>query len=253
MNSIIFDGISLMGFLCFIFGFIDLLIKIKNDQKTKTKILSIFSSSKEGLENKWWHRLIKVLFVFSLIAVFAFSFVCSLQYIDISKNKINIVNNLREFTKNDNQQLDNTIPSFLEQNGELGCLNGDTINYISSYDLENNCYCNKDMINNIDKAIAVIAKVQNSYFSISEVEKFKNDRIAERDAFLQKGEEIRYCNINKSIECTSNNIIKYNKNIFYYGEAFIYSILVTALFYLIFIILYYKVFIYIIYGNKNKI
>lgn len=218
---------------------------------SKEKIKNIVFPYREGLENKWWHRLIKVFFVFLLVIVSVIVYICFLDGNKVSKNDIDIINNLRQFTKEDSKNLDNTIPYFLKQNGELGCLEGDEIKYVSEYYLEEKSLCNKDIIGNFDKVIVAINKQENLNYTQDQIEEFKNKTFEENESLVSKGEEKRYCFI-KDVECASNNIIKYKKNVFYYCEPLVYVLPIIFVFYILCVNLYYRVFIYIIYGNKNK-
>lgn len=203
-----------------------------------------FKKSYAHLEDKWWHRMFKIVFIFTtvLFVVFVFAVVFS----DLPENNFNtsIDGNLREFTKNSSKNIDNTIISFIEQ-GKVGCLNNSKIEYLSSYDLKKDGICNADISGNIDKVSQIVLNSQ-SYKDLTR-EKVKDGLLK----VLSEDKELRFCFIPNSVSCSSDNIVTYHKNIVFYAEVVLITLLFAILWYLLIMFVYYKGFIYIIYGKKK--
>lgn len=199
---------------------------------------------REGLNKKWWHRLIKVAFFFSLIIVLLFSLAISLSSTTPNARNSTIISNLRDFTASSDLSTVNTIPSFLEINGELGCYNPDKseIDYVSKYLLEES-FCSYDIVYRADDAV--------SFFNRNTPgANYTRDGLSK---ILNKDTNKRYCLIKKDIDCQSRNIVKYNKASLFYIEAIFYSLIPVLIWGAFGIVFYYRLFLYIIFGNKEKL
>lgn len=203
------------------------------------------AGKKEGLHLKWWHRFLKVAFLFSLVITFLISFAISFTTISPTKNNTTIINNLRDYTASNSFSTDNTIPAFLEMSGDLGCYDPTTnnISYVGEYYLEKS-YCNYDFITNADKVVDFFNK------------QFPEKNFTKEGLFnkiLNKDTEKRYCLIDKDASCKSDKIVKYNKTTMFYIEAIFYSLLAVIIWGFFWSLFYHRVFLYILYGNKRKV
>ena len=199
---------------------------------------------REGLNKKWWHRLIKVSFFFSLIIVFLYSLAISLSSTTPNTRNSTIINNLKDFTSSSDFSVVNTIPSFLEIKGELGCYNPDTseIDYVNEYLLEES-FCSYDIAYRADDAA--------SFFNRNNPgANYTRDKL---ETILNKGTEKGNCLIKKDVDCQSRNIVKYSKASLFYTEAIFYSLIPVLIWGVLGLVFYYRLFLYIIFGNKEKL
>lgn len=214
------------------------------------KILNYFTDnhpSKTYLEQKWWHRLFKVFFFSSVILVFILSGLIFHKSIEPTTLNSKIIIDLNTFTKNNDPNLIDTIPSFLELNGNLGCIDRKkkNINHRSSYLLEKSI-CTADVGKNL-KAIARILPLKIDSYSDVDVQEIEESlrKIIARDS------ERRYCFIHNDVDCSSHDIVKYKGNIVFYFQVAGYVILVLTTWSLFWLFFYYKVILYIVYGNNK--
>jgi len=207
-------------------------------------LINKYFGIREGLDTKWWHRLLKVLFFFSLVLIFTVSLAISISTITPNKRNTIIINNLKDFTASSNYDIVNTIPFFLKTDGEIGCYNSETkkISYASEYFLQKS-FCSFDIINRADDVVNLFNK-ENPGANYTRSDLFNK--------VLNKDTEKRYCLINKDVDCLSKNIVKYRKTSLFYIEAMTYSLVVVSLLGLLLIFLYNRVFLYIIFGHKKK-
>lgn len=199
---------------------------------------------REGLDKKWWHRLIKVAFFFSLIIVFLSSLAISLSSTTPNTRNSTIINNLRDFTASSDFSIVNTVPSFMAIKGELGCFNPDAneISYVSEYLLEES-FCSYDIVYRVDDAVRFFNRNTPGA-------DYTRDGLSK---ILNKDTDKRYCLIKKDIDCQSRNIVKYNKASLFYIEAIFYSLIPVLIWGALGIVFYYRLFLYIIFGNKEKL
>jgi hypothetical protein len=198
-----------------------------------------------NLENKWWHRLFVVLFVIFVVIFFLGSLI--LLNISIPENKFNvdIKYNLREFSKNSSKDIANTVPAFNLLNYEVGCLKNDnSIKHFSNFALEKSI-CSSDIRRNIDKISEIFLQKHPSINDSKEQAIYSLTRVLDEDT------ESRYCFINNDIGCSSDKIIAYQKSPVFYLEVFLISVFLTYLNILFLQLIYFKGFIYIIYGKKK--
>ncbi len=204
-------------------------------------------SLQEELQKKWWHRLFVVIF---FILIILFSTVYFLfGGISIPENTFNvdIKYNLQEFTKTSSQDVANTIPAFNILNYKIGCLQDNKeIKYVSDYDLEKSI-CSPDLKGNIEE-VAELILANNFYITFS-----KEQVVSLINEKLNESTKARYCLIYKDIDCTSDKIIAYERNIVYYLESFLTFCASLGLFILILRVIYFKAFIYIIYGKRTGV
>src|SRR5260370_32792799 len=64
-----------------------------------------------GLENRWWHRLSKVLFVVSSLFVVSTAIVESFRDPDPRRGNVRVIDTLRSYTQS-HSDLVNSVPSF---------------------------------------------------------------------------------------------------------------------------------------------
>lgn len=199
-----------------------------------------------SLSNKWWHRLSVVLFF--LISAISLIFLVTLFLSSFPENKfnINIKYSLEDFTKDSPKSTVNTIPSFIELEHRIGCLeNDDSIRRISLYELEKNV-CSSDLEGNL-KEVADILYLDNHEFG--SVINLQNMLANMLDEDMGK----RNCFIRTDFECNSGEIVSYERNIIFYLESFLIPIVIVYILGLVLQIIYFKALIYIIYGKlKNN-
>lgn len=210
------------------------------------KIFFPFTTRHTQLQTKWWHRFFVVTYVISLLFFFLPALAVTADSLPESLFNLEITDNLRDFSKNSSISIANTVPSFLNLKGKFGCLRNSKINYLSTYSLESNAVCSSDISIHIDETANKLKDMMDDESIKTEVaKKFVLDD-------LSKNIEKRFCFIDKNIDCASDEIVNYHFNIFYYLQIVVYSVLATYLFSIFLQIIYFKGFIYIIYGkNKN--
>lgn len=194
------------------------------------------------LNNKWWHRLLKVLFIIFIILLFVISYIINVSTVEedsFNSSRIDI----ESYSKSHPEEI-NTLPSFLNLEGKLGCYNGDKYDYIFEYQIKEKGICNADLIKNIDGIIPLIRAKYPQY---------KDLNVGELKSIMLKSNQ-RHCLIpsDSRENCKIFNIVKYKRTLSFYREVLIYSILITLVVSALLILFYYKVFLYIIYGNKKK-
>lgn len=208
------------------------------------KILFPFNKNHSFLSEKWWHRFFVVLFAVLVAFFFIGAVITAYQFIPEKKFNISIQYNLKDFTKTSARDVADTIPAFNLLNYEIGCLNGNDINYVSTYGLDKSV-CSSDLKGNIDKVADLLMQKNYSYKGT------KDQAIASLKIMLDKDLEQRYCFVSKDLNCTSDKIITYKKGYIFYAEVFLISVLLSYLCSLILQLMYFKGLIYIIYGKKK--
>jgi len=219
--------------------------------KRKNKFIEIllkpffFKKTHIDLKNKWWHRLFVVILVLFIILLFVFSLALYYEVIPHNKSNVNITNNLREFTKNSSKSVANTIPMFVVDS-RIGCLKNDnSIEYLSAYALQTSV-CSSDLRGNINEVAEIIIE-KNSF-----KETQKQIIIDDLNKKLDKDIETRYCFIHSDVSCdSSDRIISYKNGVLFYLEVLLASIFSVYFIALFLQLVYFKGFIYIIYGKKN--
>jgi len=206
--------------------------------------LFFFKRTDVNLENKWWHRFFVVIFFIFVVAFFGLSLFIAGSLIPETDFNVDIKYNLREFTKTSSKDVVNTIPAFNLLNYKIGCLEDGKIGYISTYYLEKSI-CSSDLRGNIDKVAEIFLK--NNPL----IKDTKEQAISGLTKVLDTDTETRYCFIQNEVGCSSDKIVTYKRNIIYHLEFFLAPLVSTYLFILILRFIYFKGFIYIIYGKKK--
>lgn len=212
-------------------------MKIKN-------LIFPFTKYYSFLTEKWWHRFFTVAYAVVVCGFLIAAIFVSLEGVGEKTFNTTIKNNLRDFSKNSDKSIANTVPLFLQQGGKIGCFENNKIGYVSTYSLENETFCSADISAHLNEAAEKI--VGDGSLTLER----RKEALSEA---LAKDTEKRYCFIRKEgIDCLSNNIVSYNRNFVYYLQVFAYSLLATFLFSLFLQVLYFKGIIYIVYGKKSK-
>ncbi|MFA5132182.1 MAG: hypothetical protein WC444_02530 [Candidatus Paceibacterota bacterium] len=226
----------------------------------------LFRESLE-LNKHWWHRLIKVIFIslFSIIAIA--SYISIIFYPDrafFSKHNIVIKNTLYQFTENYNgEDSNNTIPTFFKQEGEFGLLVDGSIDYISEYSLgkiEEGTFC----VKNPEKYLEGISKVlYSSYLKTLSYEKAQATSLDIFSDVIKKQfneDKSRKCYFHgisfydqnlKDVTNLSSAIINFKPSIIFYVEATIIVPILAFISFLFYVLIYYRLILYIVYGNKK--
>lgn len=215
------------------------------------------------LGKHWWHRLIKVTFLSLFFLVTIGSYIMVISYPNdtefLSKHNIHINNTLLSYTENYiGEDSDNTIPKFFKQKGSFGILIDNKIEYISSY-VFNNSLCLK----NPEKYLDNIAKaLYPKFLSSLTYQQAQNATLVEFSGVINKSfydTPTRKCfinldktyeNINKT-KGVSASLINYRPNALFYIEATIAISLIALLSFVLFALIYYRLILYIVYGNKK--
>lgn len=171
------------------------------------RLIFPFSKNNSFLEEKWWHRFFKVAYVIAIACFLFITFEIYSESIGEYPYNVTIKNNLRDFTKNSDKSIGNTIPLFLGQGGSIACFENNKINSKSTYTLESESICSADISSHIDEAVAKIPVEGNLTFET---------RKKLLTGILASDTEKRYCFTSKSLNCTSDKIILYSRNEIYY-------------------------------------
>lgn len=199
-----------------------------------------FAKKYSFLEKNWWHRLFIVIYLLVISIFFLLSFVIVSENISEKVYNTTVKDNLRNFSKNSEKDITNTVPIFLKYGAKVGCLENDKITQISNYFLDENSFCSPDIPNRIDDASKKLSK--NASLSIEDTKVALLSVVA-------KDTEVRYCFLNKNLNCSSDKIVSYNKSFIYYLEILLYPLLLTYLTSLLVQILYFKGLMYVIFGK----
>lgn len=220
---------------------------------------------RDGLEldKKWWHRLVKVIFLSIFLLIVFGSYVAVVAYPDrtiLSNHNISINNTLYQFTQNyAGKDSDNTIPKFFEQSGQFGLLIDNKIEYVSEYSLGKSI-----CIKNPEKYLDVISKIL--YADFIKGLSYEQTQATNIDTFTEAVKErfyedtTRRCyffdlntyddNLTKTTNL-STSIINYKPNAFFYIEATLAIPLIAFASFVLFALFYYHLILYIVYGNKK--
>lgn len=229
--------------------------------KTKFKsVLSWLFRDSLQLQKHWWHRLVKVIFLSVFFLVSIASYIAVISAPDralMREHNITIKNSLYDFTANyTGGDSENTIPKFFEQEGEVGVLVNKKIEYISSYTLGNS-FCVKTPEKYKEAIVRLYYDDYKKGLSYGQTpaplegfSKLAQEKLFEdstRKCFLYglKDEDL------KKIENLSKNIVNYKPNFIFYVEATIAIPIICILWFIFFALIYYRLFLYVIYGNKK--
>lgn len=202
-----------------------------------------FAKHYSFLSEKWWHRFFTVAYTVVVCGFLIVALFVSLESIGEKGFNTTIKNNLRDFSKNSDKSIVNTVPLFLKQGGKIGGFENNTIGYVSTYTLENETFCSADISSHLDEAADKI--IGNGTLTVER----RRDALSE---ILAKDTEKRYCFIPKDINYSSDKVVSYNRNAIYYLQVLVYSLLSTYIFSLFLQVIYFKGLVYIIYGRRSK-
>lgn len=205
------------------------------------KLVYPFEISKK-LNIKWWHRMFTVLYLVFMPIIFLILILIFNEVIPLNKHLLSIDNNLNDYTKYGSYAENDSVISFVKKHDHIGCLEKSKVRYISSWTLENKSFCSKDVRSNMDE---IIVKLSGSK-ALNEENRRQLTKI------LNSEVEKRYCFIHEDIGCNSKQIVGYRKNLIFYLSVFLGSTLSLLLLNLLFQLLYFKGFIYVVYGNEIK-
>jgi hypothetical protein len=204
------------------------------------------------LEDRWWHRTLKVLFAVSIIFIFLSSLFISSEVLGDRPDfgNVNVINNLSDFTRSNTIYRGNTIPLFLSLEGNLGCKEGNRAEWVSSSQLKK-AYCTSDTQQDLDS-------MADHFYNLGSNKEFSHylelkESLTEGSTYTDREDNIRVCYFTKAYgdKCNSLDIIKYEYNILYYIKIIIYSILGTFIYALSVYFLYRKIFLYIVFGKQK--
>ncbi|MEQ1869138.1 MAG: hypothetical protein ABL961_03845 [Vicinamibacterales bacterium] len=222
------------------------------------KLLRLLTGVRDDLDlqSHWWHRLLKVcslLFVVVLGGGAILILQSDRPQLDI--NDVEIVANLRDFTKKASPDIVNTIPSFLALPGELGGVKKDGhVDLVSEWFLSNESFCSADL----SKQAAAYAEKLNAR-EYDRTKHFTAEKIVEivnsERRKLKPGEEIRYCGISEVVGFASDAIVKYKPKLpivarRWTGIAW-RTMLLLLVSSLVAMNLYFRGFVYVLCGPRN--
>lgn len=221
------------------------------------------------LNKRWWHRFIKV-FYFLLFGIVSVGFIIAIfvePYDDyfLSHNVKKIT--LKEYSKNyvgpDN---DNTLYKFISNGDNFGIvINGELVNknlYLSKdFTFVNGSVCSKDPLKYIEGIQEILIRkaqkeAETGYQKTLSQKDIENLKDSVEKVF--KDDPERRCilftddNDIKDLENKQDNIVILTPNVFYYLELVLGVLLISFLFWVISALLYYKLLLYILFGNRSK-
>lgn len=215
-----------------------------------------FFGVRSGLGRRWWHRLFKVVLVTSTVLIFVFSGLLVYDELSFSLRiyDVNVITNLEDFTRSSDHEITNTVPPFLALEGELGCYekNSQTVNTLSAYSLEENLFCNPDLNAHTNDFVKFVNSNKGLRESLRESE-FTAEDMHEIKA------EGSLCLAKKGLlDCPEiSSIIKYRRELSYYvlniSRTLAYSILIAMLWCVVWLLVYHRVILYIVYGDKKEV
>ncbi len=207
------------------------------------KLFYPFYEIGKKLNKKWWHRMFIVFYLVVMPIIFLLLILIFIEIIPLNKHLLSIDNSLNHYTKYTFYTDNDSVKSFVKKYDHIGCLEKSKVRYVSSWTLENKSFCSKDIRSNLDE---VMIKLLGGSKALNEENRQKLTEILDKDT------EKRYCFIHEDINCNSEQIVGYKKNVFFYFLAILGSTLSLFLLNLLFQLLYFKGFIYVIYGNSIK-
>ncbi len=232
------------------------------------KIKAWFFMDHLELDEKWWHTIIKMIFILLLIS---FNFIILIPIADkelkpdyiINRRDISIKNNLYNFTENfEGKEHNNTILPFMKLSGYFGIIKNNEIEVISD-DFLDETFCLKDPEKHHYGVINVfyeyykttplyeMAPVNFDVFSglneyyMEDIYKDKTIKCFLYDSIKYNGDFNKYIG-------TPDNIINFKLSIFYYFMFGIEVLIFNLVLFIIFSTIYYRIILYIIYRKKNK-
>lgn len=222
----------------------------------------LFRDSLE-LNKRWWHRLIKVLFIsiFCLAAIAIYiSLITDPSREFLGKHNIHVRNNLYEFTENyTGEDYENTIPKFFAQKGQFGLMVENEMEYVSAY-LLGNSFCMKTPEKYLDGITKVLYPDFVKGLSYEDKGSASIEKLGEylkKQFYEDTTRKCYFYDLNdydeniKKVTNLSRNIINYQPNAFFYAEVTLVYAIAIFLAFLIFAAIYYRVILYIVFGSKK--
>jgi hypothetical protein len=225
-----------------------------DEMKKLITALSPFSKDWPNLKKFWWHRLFIVLFWFLIIIVFAIAYFSFSSINELPLNQVDIKNNLRKYASTQSKgETNDLIPGFLALPGELGELDNTDKKVTRIYTNLSNSICNNDIVANIDSVAAEIKNKVSAYKTddVNELaagikKKIETDR---RNGELGANEKV-YCLISQDdTTALSPVIIKFQPNFLFYLRNIVLAGITALIGSYIVQFLYYKIFLYVIFGD----
>jgi hypothetical protein len=219
-----------------------------------------------ALKNKWWHRLLYILFIFAFI-VCVISNIAIYSTSDIfTGGKVQQWKQVATLSERINTDV-RPIGAIVGANEKLGDNDRTYVlnNSLDDYDrtILEDVYCSSQIYNDIGK-IKSLRKVDNLYIRsmygrkdvpldlFSSYIKENDIKCLMLDAYSSDGSRATFLEPNKSFQ---DNWSFYKKSSFgtflYFLEMILLVTFSSIAFFFIVAVLYYKVFIYIIYGSKK--
>lgn len=201
-----------------------------------------------NLKNKWWHRLFVTIYTLILVIIFLISLFIftSIGIVPPTTWNTNYTT-LKTFMNSQTENSGNAIPSFLNLPGAIGCIaENQHIEYVYEPNLRAS-YCRFNLVSHIDDAASYF---HNDFYLNEDIENIKQKLLS-----LDKptSGDNSYCFISKDANCHQiGSIVKYKKNAIYYLLAIFWSIITIFIVSFFLQLIYYKGFIFIIYGNSKK-
>jgi len=195
------------------------------------------------LPTKWWHRLFKIVFLFTILVTFCLATFASAELIPDNTTNNTVVTNLRDYTAT--STAGNTIPEFLEIEGLLGCVDDDEFRYLSAHSLSSENICNADLVGNIDEVAEALHSMVG--FMNTPIYDLKN-ALQTKFSNEQPGGN---CLIQKDFGCDPGQIVKHRRNPIFYLEVVGLGLGITFFVGLSLLVIYYRGLIYIIFGGPK--
>jgi len=211
------------------------------------KILFPFSSHKEVLQSRWWHRLFVVLFSINIIVGVLLGILATVVWVNNVHHSYNsiIITTLNDYAGNQDPKIANVTPQFIKNFSYIGCLEDDgEITYVSTTGLEYEAFCSADIRGNLSSIADQMMGIRGL--------KDKASLVSGLEKILNEDDEHRKCFISNKICSSSRKIVAYKPNAIFYAVGALVSLVVLYIFSLLLQLTYYKAVIYIIYGKDEK-
>jgi len=212
------------------------------------KILTFFLRKDLNLKEKWWHRLFKVIFFAGIVVIIYIAIYDSYnneQYktVDTLGNRLTSqVNVAKDLLKKDESFGYPRYPIYQLE------------------DMDTKTYCSKNIWNNL-KEISKISSYDYYGFYSREINAYVKTPLESYSEQLKNSDVVCLTkDSSNGIYFLNNLSIEYNRDTKIYTKDYLLTTLNILLFLLMYIttyvvivfFLYYKIFLYIIYGKKNK-
>lgn len=231
-------------------------------KKILKKIFNWIFGKDVELSKHWWHRFIKISFLSLFLLITLGSFIAIISDPDrelLRKHNITVKNTLNQFTKDYNGlDYENTVPIFFKQEDNFGLLINNKVEYISEYSLGGESFClktpekyldgiSKLLYNRIPKDTGKSFSAEQTLEWFTELTRKNFNEDTSRKCYLSISDE------DLKNTATSLKIINYKPNVFFYLEMSLMVLIIAFFVFVIFALIYYKLMMYIVYGNKKEI